>query len=58
LGITIWLGYNKIFGVVAKRIRYNRTEYQENFPLAGCLQKHFPEFGKEFMPSLERVHFF
>ncbi len=56
LGITIWLGYNKIFGVMAKGIDITGLNIR-NTSLWQSASKMFPGVGKEFMPSLDEGSF-
>lgn len=56
LGITIWLGYNKIFGVVAKGFDITGLNIRKT-SLWQTASKTFPGVGKEFMPSLDEGSF-
>lgn len=56
LGITIWLGYNKIFGVVAKGFDLTGLNIRKT-PIWQAASKTFPGVGKEFMPSLDEGSF-
>jgi Cu(I)/Ag(I) efflux system membrane protein CusA/SilA len=56
LGITIWLGYNKIFGFVAKGIDITGLNIRIT-SLWKAASKTFPGVGKEFMPSLDEGSF-
>jgi Cu(I)/Ag(I) efflux system membrane protein CusA/SilA len=56
LGITIWLGYNKIFGVVAKGFDITGLNIRKT-SLWQAASKTFPGVGKEFMPSLDEGSF-
>jgi copper/silver efflux system protein len=56
LGITIWLGYNKIFGFVAKGIDITGLNIR-NTSVWQAAVKTFPGVGKEFMPSLDEGSF-
>jgi len=56
LGITIWLGYNKIFGFVAKGVDVTGLNIR-NTSLWQVASKTFPGVGKEFMPSLDEGSF-
>ena len=56
LGITIWLGYNKIFGVVAKGFDITGLNISKT-SLWQVASKTFPGVGKEFMPSLDEGSF-
>ena len=56
LGITIWLGYNKIFGVVAKGFDLTGLNIRKT-SLWQSASKTFPGVGKEFMPSLDEGSF-
>jgi Cu(I)/Ag(I) efflux system membrane protein CusA/SilA len=56
LGITIWLGFNKVFGVVAsgfEKIGWNVRQTSLWQAPSGI----FPGVGKEFMPSLDEGSF-
>lgn len=57
LGITIWLGFNKIFGFAAtvfEKAGWSRFK-QTSFWQAAV--KTFPGIGKEFMPALDEGSF-
>ena len=56
LGITIWLGYNKIFGFVAKGVDITGLNIR-NTSVWQAASKTFPGVGKEFMPSLDEGSF-
>ena len=56
LGITIWLGYNKIFGFVAKGFDITGLNIRKT-SLWQAASKTFPGVGKEFMPSLDEGSF-
>jgi Cu(I)/Ag(I) efflux system membrane protein CusA/SilA len=56
LGITIWLGYNKIFGFVAKGFDITGLNIRNTFAWQAA-SKTFPGVGKEFMPSLDEGSF-
>ena len=56
LGITIWLGYNRIFGVVAKGFDITGLNIRKT-SLWQKASKTFPGVGKEFMPSLDEGSF-
>ncbi len=56
LGITIWLGYNKIFGVVAKGFDLTGLNIRKTH-IWQAASKTFPGVGKEFMPSLDEGSF-
>lgn len=56
LGITIWLGYNKIFGFVAKGFDITGLNIR-NTSIWQAASKTFPGVGKEFMPSLDEGSF-
>jgi Cu(I)/Ag(I) efflux system membrane protein CusA/SilA len=56
LGITIWLGFNKTFGIVATGfekvgLKIRQTSFWQ------APSKAFPGVGKEFMPSLDEGSF-
>ena len=56
LGITIWLGFNKTYGIVAdgfEKIGWNIRETA----LWQAPSRVFPGVGKEFMPSLDEGSF-
>jgi Cu(I)/Ag(I) efflux system membrane protein CusA/SilA len=56
LGITIWLGYNKIFGFVAKGVDITGLNIRKT-SIWQAVSKTFPGVGKEFMPSLDEGSF-
>ncbi len=56
LGITIWLGYNKIFGFVAKGVDITGLNIRSS-SVWQTASKTFPGVGKEFMPSLDEGSF-
>jgi Cu(I)/Ag(I) efflux system membrane protein CusA/SilA len=56
LGITIWLGYNRIFGFVAKGVDLTGLNIR-NTSVWQAASKTFPGVGKEFMPSLDEGSF-
>ena len=56
LGITIWLGYNKIFGFVAKGFDITGLNIRKT-SVWQAASKTFPGVGKEFMPSLDEGSF-
>ncbi|MDP3920746.1 MAG: efflux RND transporter permease subunit [Candidatus Omnitrophota bacterium] len=49
LGLTIWLGFDKVFGVIPGFIRNN--------PPVSWVGRTFPGLGKEFMPALDEGSF-
>ncbi len=49
LGVTIWLGFDKVFGLIPNFIRSN--------PPVSWVGKTFPGLGKEFMPALDEGSF-
>lgn len=56
LGVTIWLGFNTVFGGIAsgfERVGWNRNESK----MWVQLSRTFPGIGKEFMPSLDEGSF-
>ena len=55
-GLTIWLGFNTVFGVVAKGLDKTGIEIQTTQVWSG-LAHAFPGIGKEFMPSLDEGSF-
>ena len=55
-GITIWLGFNKTFGIIAKGTDKIGINLRTNFVWSG-LTHAFPGIGKEFMPSLNEGSF-
>jgi Cu(I)/Ag(I) efflux system membrane protein CusA/SilA len=56
LGITIWMGYNKIFGFVAKGFGITGLNIRKT-SVWQAASKTFPGVGKEFMPSLDEGSF-
>ncbi len=49
LGMTIWLGFNTLFGWFPKKLK--------EFPAVSALIHVFPGLGKEFMPPLDEGSF-
>jgi copper/silver efflux system protein len=56
LGLTIWLGYNKIFGFAAKGIGLTGVNIRKT-SFWQAASRRFPGVGKEFMPSLDEGSF-
>src|SRR5690606_13070950 len=56
MGVTIWLGFNSIFGFVAKGIEPLGWNIRTAKVWSG-LTHTFPGLGKEFMPSLNEGSF-
>ncbi|WKN45394.1 efflux RND transporter permease subunit [Tunicatimonas pelagia] len=55
-GLNIWLGFNTVFGFVAKGFDKTGIEIQTTRVWSG-LAHAFPGIGKEFMPSLDEGSF-
>jgi len=55
-GITIWLGFNKIFGFVASGVDITGLNIRQT-SLWQAASSAFPGIGKEFMPSLDEGSF-
>jgi Cu(I)/Ag(I) efflux system membrane protein CusA/SilA len=56
LGITIWLGYNKVFGAVERGFDITGLNIRQS-SLWKSASKTFPGIGKEFMPALDEGSF-
>lgn len=56
LGATIWLGFNSIFGFVAKGVEATGIEIQTS-KVWTTMAQVFPGIGEEFMPSLDEGSF-
>lgn len=56
LGLSIWLGFNKIFGLVPKSLDVVGVNIRQTGFWSG-LSHTFPGMGKEFMPSLNEGSF-
>ena len=56
LGITIWLGFNKIFGFVATGFEKTGLNIRQT-SVWQAASNTFPGVGKEFMPSLDEGSF-
>ncbi|MCF8224790.1 MAG: efflux RND transporter permease subunit [Bacteroidales bacterium] len=56
LGITIWMGFNNVFGFVAKGFDVTKTNIRTTKVWSG-LAHTFPGIGKEFMPALDEGSF-
>ncbi len=56
LGITIWLGFNKMFGIVATGVDKTGLNIKQT-SVWKAASKTFPGVGKEFMPSLDEGSF-
>jgi len=56
LGITIWMGFNSVFGFVAKGFDATGTNIRTTKVWSG-LTHTFPGIGKEFMPALDEGSF-
>ena len=57
LGITIWLGFNKVFGFVAAGFEKIGWKNVRQTSLWQASSGTFPGVGKEFMPSLDEGSF-
>jgi Cu(I)/Ag(I) efflux system membrane protein CusA/SilA len=55
-GVTVWLGFNKIFGFVATGLEKTRINIRQT-SVWQAPSKVFPGVGKEFMPSLDEGSF-
>jgi Cu(I)/Ag(I) efflux system membrane protein CusA/SilA len=55
-GATIWLGFNTVFGFVAKGFDVVNVNIRTTSVWSGLAHK-FPGIGKEFMPSLDEGSF-
>nr|NQU92112.1 efflux RND transporter permease subunit [Bacteroidota bacterium] len=55
-GVTTWMGFNKVFGIVAKGIDTAGVHIKTTKVWSG-LAHTFPGIGKEFMPSLDEGSF-
>ena len=55
-GITIWLGFNKIFGFIASGVDITGLNIRQT-SLWQAVSNTFPGIGKEFMPSLDEGSF-
>jgi Cu(I)/Ag(I) efflux system membrane protein CusA/SilA len=56
LGITIWLGYDRLFGFVAKGTAVIKWDIRQTDFWAAA-SRTFPGVGKEFMPALNEGSF-
>lgn len=56
LGVTIWLGFNKVFGFVGEGFEKAGWKMKETSFWQGA-SKIFPGIGKEFMPALDEGSF-
>ncbi len=56
LGITIWMGFNNVFGFIAKGFDATDTNIRTTRVWSG-LTHTFPGIGKEFMPALDEGSF-
>jgi len=56
LGLTIWMGFNKLFGFVSKGFDVIGVNIRTTGVWSG-LSHAFPGMGKEFMPSLDEGSF-
>lgn len=56
LGITIWMGFNTVFGFIAKGFDATGTNIRTTKVWSG-LAHTFPGIGKEFMPALDEGSF-
>ncbi|MDF1571771.1 MAG: efflux RND transporter permease subunit [Bacteroidales bacterium] len=56
LGITIWMGFNNVFGFVAKGFDVTGANIRTTKVWSG-LTHTFPGIGKEFMPALDEGSF-
>ncbi|MEM1405158.1 MAG: efflux RND transporter permease subunit [Bacteroidota bacterium] len=56
LGATIWLGFDKVFGLVAKGAEVVSWDIRNSKGWSGLVST-FPGIGKEFMPSLDEGSF-
>ena len=56
LGVTVWLGFNKIFGFVANGLEKTGLNIRQT-TVWQASSRVFPGVGKEFMPSLDEGSF-
>ena len=56
LGLTVWLGFSRIFGFMEKGVNVVSIEIEETRIWTG-LTHAFPGIGEEFMPSLDEGSF-
>ncbi len=55
-GLNIWLGFERVFGFVAKTGDVAGVEVRESSPW-NFFSRNFPGLGREFMPSLDEGSF-